>query len=90
MEKIQKYCLCIHIHCNCNLNLNGLGFISEKMPTYNLYKVFQRFWQAKFADRSLILKSNQFSLLSQMLQKLKFASKVVKINSKIVIMLTKI
>jgi hypothetical protein len=54
------------------------------------YSVFQGFRQAKSANGGLILSSNQFLILPQLLQKMKLASKVVKVNSKIIISLPKI
>ncbi len=51
------------------------------------HSVFQRFRQAKFAYGGSFLNSNQFSLLSQLPQKVKLALKVVKIDSKIIISL---
>ncbi len=54
------------------------------------YSVFQGFSKAKFANGGLILSSSQFSILPQIAQKMKLASKVVKVDSKIIISLPKI
>jgi hypothetical protein len=43
--------------------------------------------QAKLTYGDSILSSRQFSILSQLPQKMKLASKVVKIDSKIIILL---
>ncbi len=51
------------------------------------YSVFHRFRHAKFAIGGSILSSSQFLILPQ---KMKLASKVVKINPKIIFLLTKI
>jgi hypothetical protein len=44
--------------------------------------VFRQFWQAKFANSGLILSLSQLLLLPQLHEKIKLASKVVKIDSK--------
>ncbi len=54
------------------------------------YSVFHRFRQAKFPNGGSILSSNQFSILPQPPQKMKLASKVVKIDPKIIVLLPKI
>jgi len=48
-------------------------------------RVFHRFGQAKFAYGGLVLGLSQFLLLPQPPQKMTLTSKVVKINSKIII-----
>jgi hypothetical protein len=55
-----------------------------------LYSVFQGFSKAEFANGGSILSSSQFSILPQLAQKMKLASKVVKIDSKIIISLPRI
>jgi hypothetical protein len=50
--------------------------------------VFQQFGQAGFAYGGSILSLSQFLLLSQLPQKAEFASKVVKIDLKIIILLS--
>ncbi len=60
------------------------------LDPYQSYSVFQGFSKAKFANGGSILSSSQFSILPQLAQKLKLASKVVKIDSKIIILLPKI
>jgi hypothetical protein len=52
--------------------------------------VFHRFRQAKFAYGGSILNSSQFLPLPQLPQKMELASKVVKVDSKIIISLPKI
>jgi hypothetical protein len=54
------------------------------------YSVFQGFRQAKFANGGSILSSSQFLILPQLPQKMKLASKVVKINPIIIVSLPKI
>ncbi len=49
--------------------------------------VFQGFGKAKSAHGGSILSSSQFLILPQLPQKIKLASKVVKVNSKIIILL---
>jgi hypothetical protein len=44
------------------------------------YSVFQGFRQAKSANDGSILSSSQFLILPQLPQKMKLASKVVKVN----------
>jgi hypothetical protein len=57
---------------------------------HNIYSVFQGFSKAKSANGGLILSSSQFLILPQLPQKMKLASKVVKVDSKIIISLPKI
>jgi hypothetical protein len=52
--------------------------------------VFQGFRQAKSANGGLILRSSQFLILPQLPQKMMLASKGVKVDSKIIILLPKI
>jgi hypothetical protein len=54
------------------------------------YSVFQGFSKAKSANGGLILSSSQFLILPQLPQKIRLASKVVKVDSKIIISLPKI
>jgi hypothetical protein len=54
------------------------------------YSVFHRFRQAKFANDGSILSSRQFLLLPQLPQKMELASKVVEIDSKIIVSLPEI
>jgi len=54
------------------------------------YSVFQGFSKAKSANGGSILSSNQFLILPQLPQKIKLASKVVKVDSKIIISLPQI
>jgi len=51
------------------------------------YRAFRRFGQAKFAYGGLLLGSSQFSILPQLPQKMMLASKVIRIDSKIIISL---
>jgi hypothetical protein len=55
-----------------------------------VYSVFQGFSKAKSANGGSILSSSQFLILPQLPQKIKLASKVVKVDSKIIISLPKI
>jgi hypothetical protein len=59
-------------------------------PQEKYYSVFQGFRQAKSANGGSILSSRQFFILPQLPQKMKLASKVVKVDSKIIISLPKI
>jgi hypothetical protein len=52
--------------------------------------VFQGFSKAKSANGGLILSLSQFLILPQLPQKIKLASKVVKVDSKIIDSLPKI
>ncbi len=56
----------------------------------NPYSVFQGFSKAKSANGGSILSSSQFLILPQLPQKIKLTSKVVKVDSKIIILLSKI
>ncbi len=51
----------------------------------NFYSVFQGFSKPKSANGGLILSSSQFLILPQLPEKIKLASKVVKVYSKIII-----
>jgi hypothetical protein len=52
--------------------------------------VFQGFSKAKSANGGSILSLSQFLILTQLPQKIKLASKVVKVHSKMIISLPKI
>jgi hypothetical protein len=65
-----------------------LGLLLNKW-SWN-HSVFKGFRQAKSTNGSSILSSSQFLILPQLPQKMKLASKVVKVNSKITISLPKI
>jgi hypothetical protein len=65
-----------------SLDLNGLKNDS--------YSVFHRFGQTKFVNIVLILSPSQISLLPYLCQKMKPVSKVVKTDTKIIILLPKI
>jgi hypothetical protein len=54
------------------------------------YSVFHQFRQAEFAHGGLILSSSQFLLLPQLPQKMELASKAVKVDSKIIVLLPEI
>ncbi len=54
------------------------------------YSVFQGISKANSANGGSILSSSQFLILPQLPQKIKLASKVVKVDSKIIISLPKI
>jgi hypothetical protein len=78
------------IYCNIQVStmnlLDTTNFdlefvIFDQILNY-LYRVFHRFRQAKFDNGGSILSSSQFLLLPQLPQKMKLASKVVKIDSK--------
>jgi hypothetical protein len=55
-----------------------------------MYSVFYQFRQAKFAYGGSILSSSQFLLMPQLPQKMELASKVVKVDSKIIVSLPEI
>ena len=71
-----------HVSACCN-------WLSFEIST-TLYSVFQGFSKAKSANLGLILTLSQFLILPQLPQKIKLASKVVKVDSKIIISLPKI
>ncbi len=52
----------------------------EKALEKNIYRVFHRFRQAKFDNGGSILSLNQFSLLTQLLQKMSLNYEVVKVT----------
>jgi hypothetical protein len=54
------------------------------------YSVFQGFRKAKSANGGSILSSSQFLILPQMPQEIKLASKVVIVDSKIIVSIPKI
>ncbi len=54
------------------------------------YSVFHQIKQAKFAYGGIILSSSQFLLLPQLPLKMELASKVVKVDSKIIVLLPEI
>ncbi len=62
----------------------------RKMNFEFLYSVFHRFRQAKFDYGGSILSSSQFLLLHQLPQKVKLTLKVVKVDSKIIVLLPEI
>jgi hypothetical protein len=55
-----------------------------------MYSVFQGFSKAKSANDGSILSLSQFLILPQLPQKIKLTSKLVKVDSKIIISLPKI
>jgi hypothetical protein len=77
----QKNALAHKVWCN--------RIMSNSTSTEN-YSVFQGFSKAKSANGGSILSSSQFLILSQLPQKIKLASKAVKVDSKIIISLPKI
>jgi hypothetical protein len=64
--------------------------LKELKKEIQLYRVFHRFRQAKFAYGGSILSSSQFLLLPQLPQKMELALKVVKVDSKIIVSLPEI
>jgi hypothetical protein len=65
----------------------------QKIVSYSprlYYSVFQGFSKAKSANGGSISSWSQFLILPQLPQKIKLASKVVKVDSKIIILLPKI
>ncbi len=63
-----------------------IATLQSYQKTY-YYGVFRRFRQVKFAYGGLILSSSQFLLRSQLHQKMKLASKVVRIDPNVVVSL---
>jgi hypothetical protein len=59
-------------------------------PYWNIVQCVSGFSKAKSANGGSILSSSQFLILPQLPQKIKLASKVVKVDSKIIISLPKI
>jgi hypothetical protein len=70
--------------------VDKIKYGSIEFQFFSLYSVFHQFGQAKFVNGVTILSPSQFSLLPQQPQKTKVASKVVKTDSKIIILLPKI
>ncbi len=62
----------------------------KKLEEKNIYSVFQGFSKAKYAHGGSILSLSQFLILPQLPQKMKLASKVVKIDPKIIVSLFRI
>ncbi len=62
----------------------------QQKAVHAKYIMIQAFRQAKSANGGSILSSSQFMILPQLPQKMKLASKVVKVDSKIIILLPKI
>jgi hypothetical protein len=62
----------------------------DELLDRNSYSVFRRFGQVKFVNIVSILSTSQISLLPQLHQKMKLVSKVVKTDTKIIILLPKI
>jgi hypothetical protein len=54
------------------------------------YSVFQGFRQAKSANGGSILSSSQFLILPQLPQRMDLTSKVIKVDSKIIVSLPEI
>ncbi len=75
--------------CHQILNINVFRFC-QNIRAFFSYSVFQGFSKAKSANGGSILSSSQFLILPQLPQKIKLASKVVKVESKIIISLHKI
>jgi len=69
-----------------HLNLSAAQDGTVK-SVHHSYRAFHRFGQAKIANGGLVLGSSQFSLLPQLPYKMVLDSKVVKIESKIIISL---
>jgi hypothetical protein len=65
-------------------------YVLKKLNRTLTYSVFQGFSKAKSGNGGSILSSSQFLILPQLPQKIKLASKVVKVDSKIIILLPKI
>ncbi len=75
----------------CRHHLCLQNFLTyELQQIIMIYSVFQGFSKAKSANGGSILTSSQFLILPQLPQKIKLASKVVKADSKIIILLLKI
>jgi hypothetical protein len=70
--------------------MNGVFMCLINNATTSSYRVFQVFGQAKFENDISTLSPSLFSLLTQLPQKPKLTSKVVKTDSKIIILLPKI
>ncbi len=66
----------------------NLCFFLYFSPSF--YSVFQAFSKAKSANGGSILSLSQFLILPQLPQNIKLASKVVNVDSKIIILLPKI
>jgi hypothetical protein len=64
--------------------------IAKRHSCFDCYSVFQEFSKAKSANDGSISSLSQFLILPQLPQKIELASKVVKVDSKIIILLPKI
>ncbi len=71
-------------------DLGSQGWSLYTGLTAFFYSVFRQFSKAKSANSGSILSSRQFLILPQLPQKIKLASKLVKFDSKIIILLPKI
>ncbi len=73
----------------CQSNFNSSAIDKDiAPPQYGVsYSVFHRFKQAKFENGGLTFSSSKFSILPQLPQKMEFASKGVKADSKIISLL---
>ncbi len=67
--------------------MNDLNHVLKNSKRYSVFKGFSK---AKSANGGSILSSSQFLVLPQLPQKIKLASKVVKVDTKIIISLPKI
>ncbi len=86
---VLKTCFIREVNPNGHL-FQVVGYNNGKGFETRYYSVFQGFRQAKSANGGWILSSSQFLILPQLPQKMKLASKVVKVDSKIIISLPKI
>jgi hypothetical protein len=68
-------------------NRNYAAFVRIKFRRIDSYRSFHGFGQAKYPSGGLVLGLSQFSILPQLPPKIMLDSKVVKIDSKIIISL---
>ncbi len=84
----------IRFHLRILVFFNSIPYFSvwkwKQFKVAISYSVFQGYSKAKSANGGSILSSSQFLKLPQLPQKIKLASKVVKVDSKIIILLPKI
>jgi hypothetical protein len=80
----------IFLSSNTKMSVSLLLTFAISIDFYMYYSVFQGFSKAKSTNGGSILSSSQFLILPQLPQKIKLTSKVVKVNSEIIISLPKI
>ncbi len=86
----RQHWLDLSLFCHSKRCCQFCSCMSSDCSHHHWYSVFQGFRQAKSAHSDFILSSRQLLILPQLPQKMRLASKVVKVYSKIIISLPKI